>query len=246
MSRYFAGKPRAGLEDQIAALCPPGTAVCATRDDTMRNPRPDEVDHVRNAVPSRVREFVTARQCAYDALVHLGVKDPQVGRGPTGEPIWPTDFRGAITHCDRFRAAVAIRAASRTFIGIDAEPNEKLHDGVLASIASSPERRRLTTRAFNGVHWDKLVFCIKEAAFKAWYPATNEWLDFDEVTGRIEPGGFSVLRGPHPVPEADRARRSVANEISLVRGRWSIVDGDTLVAVATYKPPPAGEPRCNK
>jgi 4'-phosphopantetheinyl transferase EntD len=55
-------------------------------------------------------------------------------------------------------------------IGVDAEPNDVLPNGVLDVIAKAPERAALPAldAAMPGVSWDRLLFCAKEAVYKAW------------------------------------------------------------------------------
>jgi 4'-phosphopantetheinyl transferase EntD len=52
---------------------------------------------------------------------------------------------------------------------------------VIGLVASPHERAQLSelTRAKPG-GWDRLLFCAKEAVYKAWYPLTRQWLSFDD------------------------------------------------------------------
>ena len=33
----------------------------------------------------------------------------------------------------------------------------------------------------HGLHWDRILFCAKEATYKAWYPLTRRWLGFEDA-----------------------------------------------------------------
>jgi 4'-phosphopantetheinyl transferase EntD len=105
------------------------------------------------------------------------------GHGPAGEPLWPAGFRGSITHCDGYIAVVVAAEADLPCLGVDAEPAAPLPDGVLAEIALPAELRRLARIATwdASVPWDRLLFCAKEAVYKAWYPAERSWLDFADI-----------------------------------------------------------------
>ena len=31
------------------------------------------------------------------------------------------------------------------------------------------------------LHWDRILFCAKEATYKAWFPLTRRWLGFEDA-----------------------------------------------------------------
>jgi 4'-phosphopantetheinyl transferase EntD len=139
---------------------------------------------------------------------------------------------GSITHCTGYRGAVVGRSAEVAAVGIDAEPNEPLPDGVLDAISRPAERAWVealcTTQA--GVCWDRLLFCAKEAVFKAWYPLTSRRLAFDASHISVDHcrGSFSaLLRMPGP-----RIQEKLATEIT---GRWLVIDG-LLLAATVLRP----------
>jgi 4'-phosphopantetheinyl transferase EntD len=120
-------------------------------------------------------------------------------------------------------------------IGIDAEPHGPLPEGVLEAIARPEEHGRLAELAAGapGVHWDRLLFSMKESVYKAWFPLTGSWLDFDEASITVEPsaGAFTaVLQVPGPVLGG--------RELTTFTGRFST--SDTLVLTAIAVPAPAG------
>ncbi len=81
-----------------------------------------------------------------------------------------------------------------------------------------------------GLHWDRILFCAKEATYKAWYPVTKRWLGFEDahivfsVDDSGTAGGFesrilidpAALSGP---------------PLTSLRGRWSVRDGLALTAI---------------
>ncbi|SDY99717.1 4'-phosphopantetheinyl transferase EntD (siderophore biosynthesis) [Amycolatopsis xylanica] len=141
---------------------------------------------VQDVGARRLRTFTTARTCARRALAALGHPPAPILRGPSGEPLWPNGIIGSITHCDGYSAAVVARAGTVPALGIDAEPHRPLTEGLLPMIATRAERDRLA-RLPDGMHWDRLVFCVKEAVYKAWFPLTGQWLDFHEADVTIDP-----------------------------------------------------------
>ena len=212
----------------IEEIVPP-PAVCAdTREDLETRLLPGEHEYVARAVPSRRAEFVTGRACARIALARLGLAARPIPPGGRGEPIWPRGVVGSITHCAGYRGAVGARSAPVAGIGIDAEPNAPLPDGVLAAISLPQERawveRLSATHA--AVCWDRLLFCAKESVYKAWYPLARRWLDFEDasVSVEVERGRFTAkLRTAGPALKG--------GELTEFSGRWMVREQLILAAV---------------
>ncbi len=144
-----------------------------------------------------------------------------LGHGVAGEPLWPAGFRGSITHCDGYVAVVAATEGAVPCLGLDAEPAAALPEGVLAEIALPGELRRLAraARVNPAVAWDRLLFCAKEAVYKAWYPAEHTWLDFADIEVWLGPGRVRML-----------VRAPAGGRVAF-RGRWLCADGLLAVAV---------------
>ncbi|MFC4589566.1 4'-phosphopantetheinyl transferase family protein [Sphaerisporangium corydalis] len=206
---------------------------------------PEEEKAVEVAVDKRRREFTTARLCARRAMARLGLPPVPVVPGPRGEPGWPSGIVGSMTHCTGYRAAVLGRSARVATIGIDAEPNEVLTQGVLEVISLPAERERLRelARRSEGVCWERLLFSAKESVYKAWFPLTGLWLDFEEADLSIGPddGTFSArLLVPGPVVDG--------SEVTAFSGRWLVRDGLILTAIVLPAPattagsPPGASP----
>jgi 4'-phosphopantetheinyl transferase EntD len=198
---------------------------------------PDEEALVGGAVKKRRREFTTGRHLARRALSELGVAPAALLPGPRREPLWPSGLVGSITHCASYRAAVAARQTAIVTLGIDAEPNEPLPKGVIEAVALAGERDRVAAlcRSNPDVHWDRLLFSIKESVFKAWYPLAQRWLDFTEADITIEPaaGTFDArLLVPGPaLPDG--------HPLTGFHGRWLARCGLMLSAVAVPATPPS-------
>ncbi len=76
-----------------------------------------------------------------------------------------------MTHCDGFRGAVVGRSAEvRALGGIDAEPHDTLPKGVLDAISLPAERLALGGLPGGDCTGDRILFCAKEATYKAWFP----------------------------------------------------------------------------
>lgn len=189
----------------------------------------EEAALVRRAVAERRREFATVRRCARRALAELGLPPVPLLPGPRGAVRWPPGVVGSMTHCAGYRASALARDRDVAAVGIDAEPDAALPDGVLESIALPQELhriRQLTVR-HPGTAWDRLLFSAKEAVYKAWYPAVRRELDFTDAEIAFEPdaGTFRVrllvpglVLGGRPLTRLD--------------GRWTARRGLVVTAVA--------------
>jgi 4'-phosphopantetheinyl transferase EntD len=183
---------------------------------------PEEEEAIADAVPKRRDEFAAVRRCARRALIELGHPPVALVPGPGGAPVWPRDVVGSMTHCGGYRAAVVADRRRLPAIGIDAEPDESLPGDVLTVVARPEEIRRFGgTESVRAVNWDRLLFSAKESVYKAWYPLTQRWLDFDDV-----------LVTPDPHRRRFSARVLVAAPAALrhFTGAWTAADCLLLTA----------------
>jgi 4'-phosphopantetheinyl transferase EntD len=214
----------------IEQILPPGVA-CA---EAFADPPdvalfPEEEALIAKAVDKRRREFSTTRNCARSALAALGVPPAPILPGERGAPQWPPGIVGSLTHCAGYRAAAVARAGDLLAIGLDAEPNEVLPDGVLRAVSLPEERARLRdlAAAASGPCWDRLLFCAKEATYKAWFPLTRRWLGFADadITINADDGTFAArLLVPAPIVSG--------SPLTGFTGRWLAGDGLLLTAIA--------------
>lgn len=189
---------------------------------------PDEEAVIARAVDKRRNEFATVRGCARAALARLGMPPAPILPGLRGAPAWPPGVVGSMTHCAGYRASVVARDHDIVTIGIDAEPHDKLPEGVLGVVSSAQEQARLAVLAASRpeVSWDRMLFCAKEAVYKAWFPLTRRWLGFDEACVSFDPVRQTftaqlLVEGP------------VVNGATLTgfEGRWLVGNGLILTAI---------------
>jgi 4'-phosphopantetheinyl transferase EntD len=192
-------------------------------------PLPDEEPLIARSVAKRRNEFVTVRHCARLALGELGIPPAPILKGDKGEPCWPDGVVGSLTHCEGFRAAVVGRAPEVRSVGIDAEPHGVLPDGVLGAVGLPAERHALAAMP-DGLHWDRILFCAKEATYKAWYPLTRRWLGFEDahIVFDVDSSGVSgefvseILIDPTALS---------GPPLTALHGRWSVREGLALTAI---------------
>jgi 4'-phosphopantetheinyl transferase EntD len=220
----------------IEELLPASVAAVEAFDDCVPGALfPEEEAVIAAAVDKRRREFTTVRLCARAALARIGVAPVPLLPGHRGAPGWPAGVVGSMTHCAGYRAAVVARAGELAAVGVDAEPNETLPDGVLPLVASDVEVAGLPPDG--PVHWGRLLFSAKEAVYKAWYPLTGRWLDFAEASVTIDQNdGTFVARFLVPGPVVGGTR------LDRFTGRWLARNGLVVAAVtvAAVTVAPAG------
>jgi 4'-phosphopantetheinyl transferase EntD len=214
----------------LADLFPPAVAaveVFGDADGVAGAPLVDaplfeaEAAVVATAVDKRQREFTAVRACARVALDRLGLPPAPILPGVRGAPIWPSGVVGSMTHCEGYRAAALARARDVRSIGIDAEPDRPLPPGVLDLIALDAERVMVDELdGRDGIHWDRLLFSAKEAVYKAWFPLTQHWLDFQEARITIDPHGGTFA-----------AALLVPSPVSGFTGRWQASQGLVVTAI---------------
>jgi 4'-phosphopantetheinyl transferase EntD len=191
---------------------------------------PEEEAAIARAVAKRRREFATARVCARAALARLGEPPAPILPGPRGAPQWPPGVVGSITHCQGYRAAAVARQADIAALGLDAEPDEPLPEGILDKIALASEQAQLAALPAPAPAvpcWDRLLFCAKESVYKAWFPAAERWLDFDQAEIAIDPiGATFTARLLVPGPTL------AGSPLTSLRGRWLAGRGLIVTAIA--------------
>lgn len=192
-------------------------------------PLPEEEPLIAKSVPKRRNEFVTVRYCARQALVELGADPVPILKGEKGEPCWPDGFVGSLTHCEGFRGAVVGRRGEVRSVGIDAEPHDVLPQGVLDAISLPAERAELQALG-DGVHWDRVLFCAKEATYKAWFPLTRRWLGFEDAhitfdadsSGQAGTFTSTILIDPEALS---------GPPLTSLTGRWAVRNGIALTGI---------------
>jgi 4'-phosphopantetheinyl transferase EntD len=192
---------------------------------------PGEEAVIASAVDRRRREFATGRACARTALAKLGAPAVAILSGPRGDPQWPRGVLGSITHCAGYRACAVAFERDVVAIGLDAEPNDALPDGVLRAVAGEGETAGIAglTAARPEVSWDRLLFSAKESVYKVWFPLTGRRLGFRDAQLEFD-----------PVRETFSARLLVdgpavnGETLTGLDGRW--LAGNGLLATAIVVP----------
>ena len=160
-------------------------AEATPQDGSLDDLYPCELAAVELAVLARQREYAAGRALARILLAQLGrpgvaLPPTQIGC-PSGRPVaW------AASHCNTHVAVAVAEDFRLRSIGCDVEPALALPREVVDRVLSRAERAALV----GAESWsERLVFCAKEAAYKAQFPLTRQLLDFHDVEIEMDLSG---------------------------------------------------------
>jgi 4'-phosphopantetheinyl transferase EntD len=186
----FMPRNPATLDTPLRTLFPTAVVVAALAGDA--DPElllPGERAAVATAVALRVRQFTAGRLCARRALGELqGVEADALPAGADRVPLWPAGITGSISHTEGLAAAVIARSDAFIGVGIDVEPRGSVRPHLWEAICRPEEVDWLrgfdTQQALDAA---TLLFCAKEAFYKAQYAAVAEWVGFKDVRVQLSP-----------------------------------------------------------
>ncbi|MEU6059961.1 4'-phosphopantetheinyl transferase superfamily protein [Streptomyces sp. NPDC047097] len=211
----------------IEELLPVGVVSVHTFGDRLETPLfPEEEAVIARAVAKRRVEFTTVRACAREALAKLGYPPAPLLPGERGAPGWPDGVVGSMTHCAGYRAATVARVGDVAALGIDAEPDAPVPEGVLEAIARPEDLTAMAALPTGGPAWDRVLFSAKESVYKAWFPLARRFLDFQEASVAILADGTFEARILVPGPEL------LGRPLTGFSGRWMAKGGLVLTAIA--------------
>jgi 4'-phosphopantetheinyl transferase EntD len=194
-------------------------------------PLPEEEPLIAKSVAKRRNEFITVRHCARIALAELGLPPAPILKGDKGEPCWPDGVVGSLTHCTGYRGAVVGRTGEVRSVGIDAEPHDVLPNGVLGAISLPEERGEIPQKLPPGLHWDRILFCAKEATYKAWFPLTKRWLGFEDAHITFEADSPGSVTGGFVSRILIDPQALSGPPLTTLAGRWAVERGLVLTAI---------------
>lgn len=137
-----------------------------------------ELATMGRAVAAVRRASGAARIVARDLLARLGGPlSAELPRAPSGAPRWPEGYAGSLAHDAVVAVAVVTPAGALHGVGVDVEPALPLEAAILPLIATRDELRQLGGDLVAA----RLLFCMKEAVYKATYPVDGVFLDHRDV-----------------------------------------------------------------
>jgi 4'-phosphopantetheinyl transferase EntD len=176
----------AGLDRACRHICPSDLAYGIAKADEGRfTELPFEEQRCLGPLATKKRrsEFAMGRSAARQALNKMGIPAVPVGKGFRGQPLWPRDVVGSITHKNAYALAVVAGKNGHRAIGIDLE-----------TVSTDFETLRYHRRIchFSETVWVfenerlislrlKLLFSAKEALFKAFSSIKFVHFDFKDI-----------------------------------------------------------------
>jgi 4'-phosphopantetheinyl transferase EntD len=178
----------------LAARAHPGLrAGCRTiRAGDEEALSPAEAAPLAGAVESVRRASGAARIVARRLLADLGA--PAAGELPrlvSGAPCWPPGFVGSLAHDEAVAVAAVARSGVFPGLGIDVEPALPLPAELLDLVATPAEQGELAGDLIEA----RLLFCAKEAVYKATNPIDGVFLEHRDVEVRLGPATASTRTG---------------------------------------------------
>ena len=223
------GPPHSAPESLVEGLLDPGVQIEASAHDFgVADLLPEEKPLVARAVESRQREFATGRVLARRLLRRSGRPDGPLLRDEDRVPIWPEGIVGSVTHCAGLCLVAIAPSRAQRGIGLDVEPDEAVKEGVARVVCRGEEHDWVNAAADIDAQRRrvKLIFSIKEATYKAFYPELRTFWSFQDVGVRVdlEAGRFvaELPDGPDVrTVEGRVARRGGYIISSVCRGKES-------------------------
>lgn len=172
----------------------PVDVVYAIRDPQAIHfsPFPEEEAAIISACRERQMEFAAGRSAAHAVLKKLNVPTAAILMGKDRAPIWPTGVVGSLSHTPDVCIGVAARSHHIQALGIDIEDLIPLESSLHFDIATPEELACIDSPPGLAA---LRIFSMKEAAYKAQYPLSQTFFDFNTL--EVTPEG---LRFRYPVP----------------------------------------------
>ncbi len=122
------------------------------------------------------RATSTGRALARQLLQHLGISAGPILRSTGGQPTWPTGIVGSIAHDDD--VAVCVVSRGGVVLGVDVEPALPLPAEIKNDVAITAIERAAVGDDLVAA---RLLFCAKEAVFKACFPIEGVFFEHADV-----------------------------------------------------------------
>lgn len=138
-----------------------------------------EISALGQVVDKRKAEFIAGRHAARGALGGIGLPTADILIGTHRQPLPPQGAVLTISHDQRLAMAVAAPAEKWLGLGVDIADADELAENLIATICGESDLLNLQ-QGESIAGRAKLVFCLKEALFKAIFPQVLDWMDFSQ------------------------------------------------------------------
>lgn len=187
-----------------------------------------EEDYLCTAGDYRKCEFVAGRDCARAALEQVGFSRGPLLADEYGVPVWPDGALGAISHSRAYAAAIAAECSEFRALGLDLEKTSRLSVSAMKRTVHPSEEAYVQGEQKRAT----LIFCAKEAFFKAQFPIWHTHANFHDLELAVDESAGKIT-----IQEIDKRfpdeLRSLAPEIEF---RFSYFE-DFVVTVCWLRRP---------
>lgn len=185
---------------------------------------PAERELMRSAVSVRRREFRAGRAAAHQLLAQWNLDRGPLLPDENRVPQWPAGVVGSITHSRQLCLVAIGRAENYASLGVDTEPDEPLEEELWSTLLRPEEIKWLNAHhPSQRGRWAKVMFCAKEAVYKAVFPLNHLPIGFQDVIVSLNPSTETFSAS-----WVDRELPCPAGH--FLKGRWT-VRGGSIVAV---------------
>jgi 4'-phosphopantetheinyl transferase EntD len=137
------------------------------------------------------RQSGAARIVARRLLEAFEEPSAALPRSASGAPVWPSGIVGSMAHDDEVAVAAVVRSGRIHSLGIDIEPANALPRELVPIVATAAERVRYSAAVLES----RILFCAKEAVFKALHPLCGLFFDFHDIEIDLDAGSARVRDG---------------------------------------------------
>ncbi len=131
------------------------------------------------ASDARLREFSAGRVAARRAMHGINLPPADILVGRHRQPLAPAGVLISITHDQEYAVAAATVQSRWHGIGIDIAQADELPVNLHSMVCRGQDLENLREGETVGQR-AKLIFCLKEALFKAIFPQVNDWMNFSQ------------------------------------------------------------------
>lgn len=174
------------LEDSGALV-----ACCPVQPGLERSLTPEESDSLGASILAVRNQAAAARIAARELLSKEGFPDWSLPRRRGLGPDWPPGWIGSISHSAQFGVAALGGCTIVQGIGIDIEPAEPLPEELRDTVVLTGD---IAPAGLCEIA-DRILFCAKEAAYKAVHPVDGRFLEFGDVTVNFDTGIADISYG---------------------------------------------------
>ena len=166
-------------------------ACCLVRTDIEQLLTTEESRSMENCTQDVRNRATAARLAMRELLTQAGFRDWSMPRKHGEAPDWPQGWTGSLTHSNQFAAAALARREIIEGVGIDIEPAEPLPTELRDIVIVKGDVGLSGSDDLAG----RILFCAKEACYKAVYPIDRRFLEFADVTVNFESGYAETCYG---------------------------------------------------